>query len=99
MYLHYFAVPALLLAGVATAQDGGRPDPTDPRASVPPVEFRSAFEGYRRYADQPLRDWRKSNDEVGAAGAHGAHRPAQSPGVPPAGSKPAPVDQGHRGHK
>jgi hypothetical protein len=99
MSLHYFAIPAILVAGVAAAQGSARPDPADSRASVPPVEYRSAFEGYRPYADQPLRDWRKSNDEVGAAGGHAGHRPAQNPGVPPAGSKAAPAQQGHGGHK
>ena len=99
----FVAVPALLFAGVAVAQDNGRPDPRDPGAKVPPVEFRSAFEGYRPYAEQDLRDWRKSNDEVGAAGGHGGHRPAQ-PGKP--ASKPqagksgeGPAHQGHGGHK
>jgi hypothetical protein len=97
------AVPALLLAGMAVAQGNGRPDPRDPGASVPPVEFRSAFEGYRPYAEQDLRDWRKSNEEVGAAGGQGGHRPGQGPGTqtskPQPGKPESSGGQGHEGHK
>ncbi len=81
------AVPALLVAGAALAQGEGRRDPLDARAKVPPVEFRSAFEGYRPHVEPQLRDWRKSNDEVRAA--TGTSKP--QPG------NPAP--QGHGGHK
>jgi hypothetical protein len=91
------AVPALLLAGAAVAQDDGRLDPTDPRAKAPPVEFRSALEGYRPYAEPAeLRDWRKSNEEVGAAGGHARQRPGQGPGAQT--SKPPP-GQAHGDHK
>jgi hypothetical protein len=93
----YGVVTALLFAGMAVAQGDGRSDPRDSRANVPPVEFRSAFEGYRPYADQELRDWRKSNEEVGHAG----HRPGQGPGTET--SKPQPgrpqTSGGHGGHK
>lgn len=70
-----FAVPALLLAGVAVAQHDGRKNPLDPQAKVPPVQFRSAFEGYRPFVDQEWRDWREANEEVRAAGGHAGHRP------------------------
>ena len=97
----YVAVLALLFAGLGVAQDAGRSDPRDPKAKVPPAEFRSAFEGYRPYADQELRDWRKSNEEVGAAGGHAGHRPGQGPGA--GTSKPQPgkpeSSGGHGGHK
>ena len=92
----YAAVPALLFAGLAVAQGDGRSDPRDAKAKVPPVEFRSAFEGYRPHADAELRDWRKSNEEVGAAGGHAGHVPGQA-------SKPQPGKPespgGHGGHK
>ncbi len=93
--LHVVAL-ALLFAGAAVAQGDGRPDPRDPRAKAPPVEFRSAFEGYRRHADPDARDWRKSNEEVGAAGGHAGHRPAQGEGAQ--ASKPPP-DKPHGDHK
>lgn len=82
----YAAVPVFLCAGLAVAQGDGRSDPRDPKAKVPPVEFRSALEGYRPYADPDLRDWRKSNEEVGAA----ASKP--QPGKPE-------TSRGHGGQK
>lgn len=100
MRIILLAVPALLLAGMAVAQDDGRPDPRDPRFKVPPVEYRSTLEGYRPYAEPELRDWRKSNAEVGAAGGHAGQRPGQGPGSQT--SKPQPgnaAPQGHGGHK
>jgi hypothetical protein len=114
MRITVFAVPALLLAGAAVAQSDGRANPTDPQAKVPPVEFRSAFEGYRPFADQEMRDWRKANEEVGAAGGHMGHRPGQgsgrqtpkpqpgkpqNSGGPPEKSLDAPAREGHGGHK
>jgi hypothetical protein len=89
--------PALWFAGTAVAQSDGRPDPRGPKVKVPPVEYRSAFEGYRPYAEPEPRDWRRSNEEVGAAGAHAGHRPRQGEGAQT--SKPAPAHEGHGGHK
>jgi hypothetical protein len=86
MQIHFIA-PALLLAGAAAAQDAGRPDPREPRAKTPPVEYRSAFEGYRPFADPQLRDWRKSNEEV-----------AKPPAGQPQPGKPGPSGQ-HGSHK
>jgi hypothetical protein len=97
----HVAVPALLFAGLAVAQGAGQPDPRDPKAKVPPVEFRTAFEGYQSYAEPDLRDWRKSNEEVGAAGGHAGQRPGQGPGSET--SKPQPgkpeTSGSHGGHK
>jgi hypothetical protein len=92
----FVAVPALLFAGMAVAQGNGRPDPRDHGAKVPPVEFRSAFEGYRPYAEADLRDWRKSNDEVGAARGHASKPP---PAQPAGKGEKAPAHQGQGGHK
>ena len=97
----YAAVPAVLFAGLAIAQSDGRSDPRNPKAKVPPVEFRSAFEGYRPYTDPDLRDWRKSNEEVGAAGGHAGHRPGEGRGAEtskPQSGKPE-TPGGHGGHK
>jgi hypothetical protein len=97
----YGVVPALLFAGLAVAQGDGRSDPRDPKAKVPPVEFRSALEGYRPYADSDLRDWRKANDEVGAAGGHAGQRPGQGPGSETSKPQPGKPESsgGHGGHK
>ena len=89
MRFAFAALQALLAAGVASAQGDRQPDPRDPRAKVPLVEYRSAFEGYRRYAEAEQRDWRKSNEALGNAGSRGAHKP--QPGSPEA--------SGHGGHK
>jgi hypothetical protein len=62
-------VLAVLAAGPVAAQEK-RPDPTDPKAKAPPVEHRSAFEGYKRYAEPELAPWRGVNDEVRRAGGH-----------------------------
>ena len=94
-----FVAPALLFAGLAVAQSGDRPDPRDPRAKAPAVEYRSAFEGYRPYAEAELRDWRKSNEEVGAAGGHAGHKPGQGAGAQTSKPQPAtPNTSGHEGH-
>jgi hypothetical protein len=94
-----FAVPALLAAGLAVAQDSGRPNPLEAGAKAPPVEYRSAFEGYRPFTDRELRDWRKANEEVREAGGHAGHKPGQ--GSRQQTSKPQPgsaESSGHQGH-
>ena len=110
----FLVLPALLLAGAASAQSESRANPADPQAKAPQVEYRSAFEGYRPFAEEDLRDWRKSNDEVGAASGHAGHRPSQGPrqqtsrprpGKPESSAAPAekrrdaPPHQGHGDHK
>jgi len=81
MRIIVFAVPAFLFAGPAASQDAVRPNPLDPQAKVPAVEFRSAFEGYRPFVEQERRDWREANEEVGAAGGYVGHRPGQGAGA------------------
>jgi hypothetical protein len=88
-----FVVPALISAGLAAAQGADRPNPLDPRVKTPPVEYRSAFDGYRPFAGQELRDWRKANEEVREAGGHAGHKPGQS-----AGEKTSKPQPGHKGH-
>lgn len=98
MRLVFLAVPALVLAGPAVSQDY-RPGPLDPKAKVPPVEYRSAFEGYRPFAEQDLANWRRSNDEVGAAGGHAGLLRGQVPGVPTTKPQPGAHGGGHRDPK
>ena len=88
MHRSMFVALAALAAGAAAAQSDGRPKPLDAQAKVPAAEYRSAFEGYRTFAEQDLRDWRKANEEVGAAGGHAGHKPGQGPGQQ--SSKPLP---------
>ena len=96
--------------GTALAQGVNRAGAIDPRAKVPPVEFRSAFEGYRPFVDPDMRNWRRSNDEVGNAGGHSGHGAGQqtskpqpgkpeSAGGPAEKSRGAPADERHGGHR
>lgn len=108
--MSFFVLPVVLLAGAPSAQSDGPADPADSHAKVPQIAYRSAFERYQPYADQDLRDWRKSNEEVGIAGGHAGHRPGQptskpQPGKPESSGGPdekstgAPSPRGHGGHK
>lgn len=67
-------LPSVVLAACAGAPAAVPATPGDPQAKVQPVEYRSAFEGYRAFVDQDLQDWRRANDEVGAAGGPAEHR-------------------------
>ena len=94
------AVPAILIASLAAAQGADRPDPLDPRASAPPLEYRSGFADYRPFAEQDLADWRESNEAVGAAGGHAGHVPARGAGAQTSKPRPGTPDAGdrHGGH-
>lgn len=73
---------ALALAAGAAVAGERPPEPADPRVKVPPAGYRSAFEGYRPYAEEKLAPWRESNDAVKpkppakapAKDGHGEHR-------------------------
>jgi hypothetical protein len=65
-----FAV--LALAAGATHAEQHPPSPLDAKAKAPAVRYRSAFEGYRPYAEQERADWRKANDAVARPPAKGA---------------------------
>ena len=56
-------------------------------ASAPasPLAYRSAFDGYKRMADQPVQPWRESNDTVGRIGGWKAYA-REGQGGPMAGS-------------
>jgi hypothetical protein len=96
----FLAVPCLI-AGCTAAQPERRPLPADPRAKVPIVEFRSAFEGYRPFVDPEPYDWRKANEEVGATGGHAGRGPGEGPGQPTSKPQPGKPDAsgGHGAHK
>ena len=68
-----WVVPALALAGCAGSKELPA-GPGHPQAEAPPVEYRSAFEGYRNFAEQEPLDWRKANEDVGTAGGHRGHK-------------------------
>ena len=91
-------LPAILCAGAAVAQSAGRANPLDPQAKVPPVEYRSAFEGYRPFADQDPRDWRDANEGVGRQASKPAPGKPETPRAP-SGKGDRPAEGGHGGHK
>jgi len=75
---------AAVAAGSALAQAAARPDPAAPEAKVVPAEYRSAFEGYRSFAEDKVAPWRESNDAVKEK-----PKPAAKP----------PAGRSHEGHK
>lgn len=86
---------------LAAAQSGAMP-------ATPQGVYRSAFEGYRAFADEPVRPWRETNDTVGRIGGWKAYareiqatdaRPVTAPAAAGA-STPAPDPAGgaHSNH-
>jgi len=58
-------------APLAAAQPAAlHPDPADPGAPAPMLQYESAFKGYRSFRDTPLAPWRDVNDEVARVGGH-----------------------------
>jgi hypothetical protein len=98
----YKRIVLLVLATATgpTAAQQARPDPADPKAKVPAIEHRSAFEGYRSYAEPEVSRWREMNEEVGKVGGHlgivRRHGDAAKPAGKPSAS---PAQGGHEGHK
>lgn len=97
------AIGALLAVPcMALAQQASRgPDPADPRAAVPALEYRSVLSGAARQpaaaAATPDKLWRQANDTVAAAAGHAGHaghathdhgKPAPAPAAPAAHGKP-----------
>ena len=101
-------LPALctLAASAASAQTVAPPDPLDPRARVPLVEYSSPLSSYQRYRDPSLADWRETNEQVGSLGGHAGHtqgqanpvKPARSP-TPEASQFRKPAAHSHGGHR
>ena len=101
---------AAFIAGSAAAQAPARSDPADPSVSVPPAEYRSAFQGYLPDEEPRLARWKDANAEAERLGGHLGHaapsgvaRPV--PGLPlpantikPAGPRPgmSGMDHGER---
>lgn len=111
------ALPAALLAAALTAQAQpaaqiARPDPLDPRASVPALAYASSFSGYRRLGEEKPVSWREANDTVTRIGGWRVYAreaqqpdpaPAAKPTEPAASATPAerakPMPPGHGGSK
>ena len=105
----YWYLAAMSLPAFAHAQAPARPDPADPKTSVPPVIYVSPLKQYRPLPDEPLASWRAANEEVEKIGgwqayakesqepAAGAVQPASPVQKPTSGTKPA-TQSGHQGH-
>ena len=99
-----FVALAAAAAGTVQAQSGTRPDPADPKASVPAAQYRSAFSQYQPYRDPEIEKWREVNDQVKDLGGHKGHvaKPAaKAPAKPeatPEGSAQKPSADPHAGH-
>lgn len=79
------AAAAVLIAVPALAAAQGAATPAAPQSV-----YRSAFEGYRAFTDEPVRPWRETNDTVGRIGGWKAYaREFQASDAPPAAAAAA----------
>ena len=97
-------LPTALTAQAQPAARTARPDPLDPKASIPALTYQSSFSQYRRLDDGKLISWREANDTVTRIGgwrvyaretqqpdADATAKPAASaPVAKPAGAASAP---------
>ena len=106
------ALLATLTAQAQPAAKAARPDPLDPKASVPALGYVSSFSQYRLLGDEKPASWRDANDTVTRIGgwrayAREAQQPDPAPVAPAAPAAPAalthdkakPMPAGHGGHK
>ena len=85
---------ATLTAQAQPAAKAARPDPLDPKASVPALSYESSFAQYRRMGDEKPVSWRDANDTVARIGgwrvyAREAQQPDPAPAAMPGDAKPA----------
>ena len=96
------AVCGVLFSSAGLAQKTVRSDPLDPKARVAPVQYKSSFEGYKRFAEEPLASWKATNELVHKLGGWAAFARDKVPDVQPAPTEPAkkpasaPAAQGHK---
>jgi len=104
------ADPALAQASSAASASKTSP-PAAAASAAPasgtsnPLTYRSAFDGYRPFSDQPILSWREANDLVGRIGGWQAYAregqggPSPTPAkITPSPAKPASGAGGHSGH-
>ena len=71
---------AFALGACASKPPEARSDPEQEQVNVVQAGYRSAFDGYRAFAEQDLADWRSANEQVGkpespgGAAEHGGQR-------------------------
>jgi hypothetical protein len=93
----------LMLAAFAHAQPPARPDPADPRASVPPAVYVSPLRQYQPLREESVASWRAANDQVEKIGGWRAYAKEAQDAAPapaqPVPRQPPPAHHGHGGHK
>ena len=67
------------------------------RISLSSLTYRSAFEGYRGYTEQPVTSWREANDLVGRIGGWQAYAREGQRGVGGTSPKEGAAMPGHAG--
>ena len=90
------AVLAVLFAPVATPVALAQQASAPAAAEGPRPAYRSAFDGYRGFTDQPVGSWRKANDGVGRIGGWKAYARESQGGGAAGGHEPA-MPAGHGG--
>jgi len=74
-----------------------KPDPLDPKASVPTLNYESSFKQYRRLGDEKPLSWREANDTVTHIGGWRVYlREAQQPEPATAAMPPPPLPAASR---
>lgn len=82
---------ATLTVQAQPAAKAARPDPLDPKASVPALGYESSFAQYRRLGDEKPVSWRDANDTVTRIGGWRVYaRESQQPDAAPP-TTPAPA--------
>lgn len=98
-----FAAAGLLAAQSASAAPTAQASASaasaassSPAAKSP--SYHSPFDGYRKFADQPIVSWREANDLVGRIGGWQAYARENQMAAPAGASAPASSAGGHSGH-
>ena len=92
-----FITRAAASAALALPLWGSAQQPPVPAASAPTgTVYRSVFDGYRGYSEQPVQSWRAANDLVGRLGGWPAYARETQSG-PAAGAASAASAPGHPG--
>jgi hypothetical protein len=87
---------ATALACAAAAAGAQTPAKSAVERTVSAPPYRSAYEGYRPYAEEPAAPWREVNDTVGRVGGHiGVLRAEEADARPKAET---PKEPGHDAH-
>jgi len=85
-YFLLLAAAGLLLPG-ASARAATPTDPADPKATVPPLVYKSSLKPYKPQTETEVADWRAANERVRQAGgwrAYARESAASAPTTTPA---------------